>query len=240
MGLALRWALRLAAGADPAPALAELREAALDLPFARVTALSRGPGEIVAGDGTAPDWLHPRSPTRRLKWADPDDGRIRSSSVDGSEPIGFVAWPGDGCEEVHLTLARFPERYVSGADSIQTGWDPTVWYGEGFTKTQYASTVSAEHFLRCHTSVVALLDSARELGILGSASDDGNYLESRDVRGLLDSVGRHNAIAAGLTGALMDQGWDGIAPIGSHPEFEHLEMEPVGRAVRRKVLARGE
>jgi hypothetical protein len=81
-----------------------------------------------------------------------------------------------------------------------------------------------DHFVRCHLSVVRVLDRAKELGILGSVSDEGSYWENRDVKALVQEVGEWNDGIAALVGKLKDLfGGDITAPITQFPDFEHLE-----------------
>ncbi len=106
------------------------------------------------------------------------------------------------------------------------------WFWGSFCKTQYASNPEhggVPHFLRCHLAVVKLLDRAKELGILESVSDEGDYWEDRDVESLARHVGEWNSMLAGWAGqlkdALEDQG-NGLslqAGILGFPNFEHLE-----------------
>jgi hypothetical protein len=59
------------------------------------------------------------------------------------------------------------------------------WSWRSFCKTQYASNPQlggVQGFLRCHLSVIRLLDAAQELGILGEVNDEGGYWERRDAR----------------------------------------------------------
>ena len=49
-----------------------------------------------------------------------------------------------------------------------------------------------------------MLDHAKELGILGSVSDEGDYWEKRDVKALAEDVGEWNEKIAGLVGKLKD------------------------------------
>ena len=81
------------------------------------------------------------------------------------------------------------------------------WYWSSFCKTQYASSPAAggvPNFLHCHLSVIRLLDHAKQLGILASVSDEGDYWEKRDVKALVQEVGEWNEGMAGLVGQMKD------------------------------------
>ena len=60
------------------------------------------------------------------------------------------------------------------------------WSWRSFCKTHYASDprcAGLPNFLRCHLGVVALLDEAKKLGILGTVSDEGDFWETRSLVG---------------------------------------------------------
>ena len=112
---------------------------------------------------------------------------------------------------------------------VRTGLSGWSW--QSFCKTQYASNPDCggvENFLRCHLSVVRLLDHARDLGVLGEVSDEGDYWERRDVKALVEEVGEWNAMIAGFVGGMKDLmgGGKGVqSAITQFPNFEHLEAE---------------
>jgi hypothetical protein len=144
---------------------------------------------------------------------------------------GFIVYPGEGSESVTLGLVRplLTEPPVN-LESDRNADDWKHWYWSGFCKTQYASKVSEEHFLSCHRMVIALLDEAKRIGFDVSVHDEGQYWETRDAELLLTEVRRSNVIIAHLAGALHDaisHEHSVEAEIFSHPEFEHLEMEPI-------------
>ena len=110
---------------------------------------------------------------------------------------------------------------------------PKGWLWTSFCKTQYASNPKlggVENFLRCHLSLIRLLDHARELGMLKHVSDEGGYWEKRDVQALVQEVGEWNEAIAGFAGQLKDQltGQGMEAAITRFSDFEHLEAK--GRA----------
>jgi hypothetical protein len=80
--------------------------------------------------------------------------------------------------------------------------------------------------------VVALLDEAHRLGILGKVSDEGDFWETRSLERLTKEIGEQSAMLAGFLGALKDAkgqapGDAGAvqAPIAAYPNFEHLEAK---------------
>jgi len=82
------------------------------------------------------------------------------------------------------------------------------------------------NFVRCHVTVVRLLDHAKGMGILEAVKDESHFWENRDIRALVETVGEWNRHIAGLVGQLKDEiGGDIAAPITEYPNFEHLEAE---------------
>ena len=80
--------------------------------------------------------------------------------------------------------------------------------------------------------MVALLDEAQTLGILGEVRDEGDFWETRSLERLTKEIGEQSAMLAGFLGALKDAmgqapGGAGTveAPIAAYPNFEHLEAE---------------
>jgi hypothetical protein len=131
--------------------------------------------------------------------------------------FAFRAWPGEGCEVANFGLALYPE-----------GW---VW--SSFCKTQYSSNPKhggIENFLRSHLNVVRMLDYADQLGILADVKDESGYWEKRDVRELVEVVGRWNEVIAGMAGQSKDLLGDAVVTeMTKYPDFERLEAR--GREV---------
>ena len=133
-------------------------------------------------------------------------------------------------------MGRYPSTISRGGETIPTDLDGWRWWA--FCKTQYASNPSlggVKQFLRRHLGVVALLDKAKELGILDEVKDEGGYWEKRDAEALVKEIARWNKMVAGLVGRLNDHmeraGRDrrsAASAISEFPDFEHLEAE--GRA----------
>lgn len=217
----------------------KLRERALRLPLANV-------GEIVERRGAACDF-------QQLDQDDPDrwlliqarqfvedrsrGGQDYSYSVTPSHVIAFSTWPGEGCEEANFGLCQYP-RTVRIPDpqrddrrrTLRTGL--AGWQWGSFCKTQYASNPDSggvANFLRCHLSVIALLDQAQALGILADVSDEGDFWKKRDAQALAQQLGEWNEKIAGFFGQLKDRlagegaGLEGS--IAQFPNFEHLEAK---------------
>jgi len=108
---------------------------------------------------------------------------------------------------------------------VRTGL--TGWCWSSFCKTQYASNPECggvQNFLRCHLSVIALLDFAKSLGLVEHVSDEGNYWEARDAEALAKEVGSWNEMIAGFAGQLKDAlGAGVVSEIANFPNFEPLE-----------------
>ena len=80
--------------------------------------------------------------------------------------------------------------------------------------------------------MVALLDEAKKLGVLGTVSDEGDFWETRSLDRLTKEIGEQSAMLASVLGVLKDAvgqapGGAGTveAPIAGYPNFEHLEAE---------------
>ena len=129
----------------------------------------------------------------------------------------FLVNAGSGCETaIFGFLLRGDE-----AGSVRE------WFWHACCKTQYASTVSDAHLIKCHTSLVAMLDHAVTLGVDVTVRDETHYWETRDEQRLLAEVHAMNQIVARFAGRFADALGDAHrleAPIFDHPRYEHLEM----------------
>lgn len=240
MGLTIHYRLRSTA---PSPAAAhhlveQLREKALTLPFKEV-------GEVIdaSGDAADIDKIDRDDPARLmlLLAAQYIEGADRPFRVTPQRIVGFTTWLGDGCEAATFGLAAYPATVeVENADGQPVGKKvPTglpAWSWASYCKTQYASNPvcgGVEHFLRCHLSVIGLLDHAGELGMLEAVSDEGGYWEKRDLQALASGVGDWNTMIAGWAGRFKDAFGEGaVAEITKFPDFEHLEAK--GRSPRKR------
>lgn len=138
----------------------------------------------------------------------------------GTDAVGFTIAPGHGCEPATIGVARH-----GACDSPSRDW----WW-HACCKTQYASVHGDEHLLRCHGSLVALIDEAALLDFEVTVRDETGYWESRDPRQLVVAVTRMNRLVAKFGGqftdAVRDSGCDGRQVSGAifdHPDFERLE-----------------
>jgi len=203
----------------------ELRRRALDLPFAEV-------GEVVELTGDACDFER-YDRDNPLRWLVSQAGgwfereNIHYSVVP-KHIVAFRTYPGGGCEEANFGLAIYPgvlditDPRTGLARKLRTGLKGWCW--SSFCKTQYASGHGVDHFIRCHLSVIRMLDHAAKLGILASVSDEGEFWEKRDVKALAQEVGEWNEGMAGLVGQLKDMFGDGFdAPITAYADFQQLE-----------------
>jgi hypothetical protein len=239
MGLTIHYSLNAKQVAtDEARALVlQLHAAALDLPFDHV-------GDIVEVlKSSRPSQKSEVSPEADLLKAralhpviatfkDGDCGEL----LYPNELIGFIVVPAEGCEVACFGLGRYPTSIVKDGQKVSTDLDGWRWWA--FCKTQYASNPSlggVKQFLRCHLGIVALLDKAKELGILDEVKDEGGYWEKRDVAALVKEIARWNTMVAGFVGRLNDHmekaGRDRksvASAITEFPDFEHLEAK--GRA----------
>jgi hypothetical protein len=226
MGLCINWTLRALENISAervTECLLAWREACLDLPFDEVTELLHfGETEITRRLEDRADpfrwFLVQASAHSPIDPDKPDDGMV---SVDPVEIVGFTAFAGDECEPMNCFLARYPDHAV---DSPVVWPDVQGWRGSAFAKTQYASSVAAQHFLKCHLTITAALDAAKRAGLLESVLDEGEYWNDRDAKKLLKNVGRWNTMMAGFVGSLeLATGSSLPAPIKKNPEFERLE-----------------
>jgi len=202
----------------------QVRQRALDLPFKEV-------GEVVdlAGDECDLDKSDPDSPHRWLLIQasgsvirEPYHYRVTPKRV-----IAFSTWPGEGCEDANYGLCLYPATIEVSDGRLRTGLKGWTW--SSFCKTQYASNAKCggvENFLRCHVSVIKLLDHAATLGFVESVSDEGGFWEKRDLPALAREVGDWNCLIAGFAGQMKD--WFGdsvVAAISEFPDFERLEAK---------------
>jgi hypothetical protein len=225
MGLTIHYQLKHASR-DPVVArqlVEQLRSRALDLPFQQV-----GPLIVLSGDSCDFRQSSANDPHRWLLI----QGRqsiMRGSyhyDVSPTHLIAFNTIPGNGSEPADFGLCFYPATFQDHRGrrrrSKFSGWS---W--RSCCKTQYASNPDCggiANFLRCHLLVVAMLDRARELGILGDVSDEGDYWQKRDSGALARQVGEWNQMIAAQVGQIKDLLGSGIkAEILKFSDFEHLE-----------------
>lgn len=156
----------------------------------------------------------------------------------------FTVAVGEDCEPLLLGLCRYPTTVRHRGRDLPTKVG-AGWRLRCFCKTQYASLRGWEHFLRCHRTVIDLLNFWRTLGVQVRISDDGGYWPRRSETTLRRNLEEMNGIVAAMGGALKDAGGEGSveSPIFQHPQFERLEAEGGRRQGQRlkeavKVVAR--
>jgi hypothetical protein len=201
----------------------QLRQAALDLAMWAV-------GQLLQCSGTACRFQNVQDDT--LRWLLVQARRlIRVGQAYyfavPTRLFAFSTWPGEGCEVANFGLAAYPEAIETENGELATGLSGWSW--QSFWKTQYASNPDLggiANFVRCHVTVVRLLDRAKAMGILESVKDESRFWENRDIQALAETVGRWNREIAALVGQWKDQlGGDFAALIAEYPNFEHLEAE---------------
>jgi hypothetical protein len=251
MGLTIHYSLKLPAKTTPPEVrqkLGALRQHCLDLPFAEVSELLEFRGSecnFQKRDREDPvRWFLCQSDTdvyfkpdrsgRPVVVQHVEDG-CYARTVLPEMVIGFRTYPGDGCEEANVGLSRFPKSVI--IQNRQTGKNRRLpvaagdcWHWHSFSKTQYANSSDCgglENFLRCHLSVVAMLDAAKRLGFDVQVSDEGHFWERRNVADLIKQIGEWDKFIAGFGGALKDAagsaGMELESPIFERRDFERLE-----------------
>ena len=227
MGLTIHYSLKLRKSTSENAVknkLEQLRQRCLDLPFKEV-------GEMVEmnTEQIAASYEDLENPLRWFgiqcsKYVDyhydiegnliPGAAEDRGTYSRGLSPtrvIGFSAWPGDGSEQANLGLAIYPSTIEIPADGYKQGGTLKTklngWLWSSFCKTQYANDPKCgglPNFLRCHLTVIAMLDAAKELGFGVGVTDEGDFWEKRDVKALAAEIGNWDKMIAGFFGAMKD------------------------------------
>jgi hypothetical protein len=202
----------------------QLRQKALDLPVQSV-------GEIVEFVGDDCDFQK-QSKEHPHRWLlIQSQGYVVAGDhhvpVPPKAVMAFTVMLGDGAEPANIGLCQYPGFVEFEGKRVRTGM--AGWRWSSFSKTQYASSPGCggvENFLRCHLSLVALLDRANELGVLGEVNDEGGFFDKRDVQALVKEVGEWNQMIAGAVGRMKDSFGGTIeAEITKFSDFEHLEAK---------------
>ena len=251
MGLTIHYRLGFPAKTvlEARPAIEQLRQRCLDLPFKEVGEVKVFEGKACNYESCQRDdrsrWLLIQS-RGRIDCVNGDRGRCRpvqedeqwttSFDVIPETIVAFSTWPGEGCEEANLGLRVMPARLRVHTDRGEPYWLSTAtrnrgWTWKSFCKTEYANNPKAggvKNFLRCHLSVIAALDSARDLGFSVEVNDEGGFWDKRSVQSLAQEVGVWDCDLAAMFGAIKDgMGGDKdvrlVGEIAKRPDFEHLE-----------------
>jgi len=194
MGLTIHYDLEYG-GKEPAKVLEQLRQKAMDLPFAKVSPevyYFKGRDADYQNHDKSSDFFWPLiQSTEHVEYS---PGRYLS--VPPKEVYLFSTWPGEECEEADFGLAKYSAVVTVRGEKIPTklggGWR---WHS--FCKTQYASKISIEHFLRCHYSVCMLLKEAKKMGILKDVNDEGKFWDTWDFESLAREVSEWNHMILG-------------------------------------------
>lgn len=238
MGLTIYYRLRAPEGCDPGEVMEKLRQAALDLPVKEVSdKVFHLVGQACNYQSLGRDHPLRWALIQAQDWADevePGTGGKVSLSVAPLELYVFSVWPGEGCEEANFGLARYPDRIGWNGRVVQVP-DGGVWRWRSFCKTQYASNVSIEHFVRCHVAVCCLLREAEKLGILQEVHDEGHFWDTWDIGALAREVSKWNTFIAGMAKALEESGLSFSAPIMANPEYPVLRELGNPEASRKLV-----
>ena len=246
MGLTIHYGLKAGDSESKARKLiCRLHQAAQDLPFMSV-------GEVVELKGVLPDPARYQADPRlksllggACAWLEYDRRSIgprsftsRSAVVHPKQLVGFEVIPGEGCESGRFGLCRYPA-FVEVAPSRRIRTRLGGWRWQSFCKTQYASNPDCggiPNFLRCHLSIVALLDKAKEMGFEVEVDDEGGFWQKRSVPDVAREVGEWNENLAGLFGALQSVAGRGLqGEIQKFPNFEHLEASGLKRPELAKL-----
>ena len=167
-----------------------------------------------------------------------EDQRFQTTAKDGWQRFSLTKW--DKWNRNNRVSFFYTEKR-----KVPTKLDG--WHWGSFCKTQYASDPQCggvPNFLRCHISVITLLDRIAKLpGLKVRVDDEGKYgpcVYAEDWQAkkphyrrhkgrynpatLAKEVGDWNTFIAGLAGALSDAmpGWE--SPIKDFPDFEQLEF----------------
>jgi len=224
----------------------QMRQLALDLPFEEV-------GDLVVKNN--PD--HKNETDDSLRWLYIQSGQYVDDPLDkhcswGVEPIKLIAfniYVGPGSEPANIGLCLFPKEIVKEGRTIKTKLGGWRW--GSFCKTQYASNPSCggiPNFLRCHISLITLLDRIAELPTISvKVADEGKYGPSNytddytvpdphyyvhegkyNPKALVEEIIQWNETPAGFAGMLKDALGNNIvleSPITSFQDFEALEFK---------------
>ena len=177
MGLTVHWELKAPANANPAETLNKIAVFAKTLSTAEVSEVKH-----FEGDQANFNKCSTNDPDRWLK-IQATKYSAKSGRDIPKEIYALSIWPGEGCEEMNIGLAKYP--YSKS------------WTWRSFCKTQYA-----DEFVKCHLSVITILDFCKHLGIVKEVHDEGDYWETRDIKVLAGNINESTTMIQGLCSAL--------------------------------------
>ena len=231
MGLTIHYTLKAKGSEAKARQLVvALHQKAHDLPFKAVGDLVDLAGDECDYDKRGQDdplrWLLIQAQGSVSLSHLPGESEYSSRRVSPTRMIAFTAWPGEGCEESNFGLCQYPAEVVDPRHGkLKTKL--AGWSFRSFCKTQYSSDPrcgGVQNFLRCHLTVIAMLDQARQLGCLGEVSDESGFWEHRNIAQLVKEIGSWNEMIAAFGGKLKDVIGDVKMPISEFPNFEAIEQ----------------
>lgn len=234
----------------------------VDCPWNKRISRTINPTRIIAfetfpGPGSEPANLGLCQYPGEIEWEyDPeDDQRFQSAPKDGFgwHQFDYAKWR-TFCKRQGYKPWESPSKFH---DIRKVPTKLSGWYWSSFCKTQYASDPECggiPNFLRCHISVITLLDRTAKLpGLKVKVDDEGKYgpsvysddwqeaqREGRKPRyrrhkglynpvALAKEVGDWNTMLAGFAGALNDAlASNGVtleAPIKDFADFDQLEFK---------------
>ena len=135
-----------------------------------------------------------RLAAQATRWVERKGVRI---SVRPERMIGFPLVLGEGAEQATFALAMYPESITDEETGLVLPTRLHGWCWKASCQTRQTGEDGIDKSVRCHTTLVKVLDSAKELGILASVSDDSDYWETRDVSMLKANIKEWNVIVAG-------------------------------------------
>lgn len=110
----------------------------------------------------------------------------------------LILHPGEGSETVNLALSTFAPPEGTGAQRRQRrSRKPPLWWGQGFTKTQYA-----KQFIQVHETVCRVLDIVQEEGLLLEGRDNCGYYANRSWKDASERVNEELLFARAVGGMM--------------------------------------
>ncbi|HEY9849729.1 MAG TPA: hypothetical protein V6D28_09745 [Leptolyngbyaceae cyanobacterium] len=222
MGLTIHYKFKLdsASPEQVRKKIIALRKVALELPFEKVGDLVELQGEECKFDKENVD-----DPNIFLKIRALKPITIALDRFSASDPTYLIAFD--------TSVGKGSETAAFGLAAHSTPSEVNDWTWTGFCKTQYASNPEyggIENFLKCHLTIVKMLEVAERLGILDDVGDEGEYWETRNIEVLVSKVEQMNTLVAAVTGKISDyfkerEQRKTYSPIFDFPNFEYLEAE---------------
>jgi hypothetical protein len=240
MGLTIHYRLttELTKPKDVRQLVETMRQHALDLSFKEVGEVKEFTGEETDHHGGDEEdrWL-------KIQSSGHVTDEERHLMVAPLHIIAFTTWPGEASEPAKYGFFKYPAIVPSPAGGRRLRTKLTGWRWGSFCKTQYASDPKAggvENFLRCHLSVVKMLDFLKQSQLVTvEVQDEGEYWDKRDMEALAKEVGDWNELIAGFVSGFRSaaEGKGVHAPITGFPNFEHLEAKGLERLteLRRRL-----